>query len=146
MGPKKVAAWLWALLVVVEEEAPAADAPPAVLELDERWTFVGKRTAKVWLWLAVERSSRRIVAWALGCRGAATARRLWQALPPRYQQHTRAAHTLLHRCVGSLRQSAAGRRPLPQPQGQRTDQPCRGYQLCTTPALRGAGTQILFVQ
>ena len=89
MGPKKVAAWLQALPVVVEQEAPAADAPPAVLELDERWTFVGKRTSKVWLWLAVERSSRRLVAWVLGCRGAATAQRLWQALPPRYRRHTR---------------------------------------------------------
>ena len=52
------------------------------------WTFVGRRKNKVWLWLAVERATRRIVAWVLGCRGAATARRLWQALPARYQQHT----------------------------------------------------------
>ncbi|AWM34803.1 IS1 family transposase [Hymenobacter nivis] len=53
------------------------------------WTFVGRRKRKVWLWLAVERASRRIVAWVLGCRGAATARRLWAALPPRYQRHCR---------------------------------------------------------
>ncbi|AWM34805.1 hypothetical protein DDQ68_19695 [Hymenobacter nivis] len=53
----------------------------AVLELDEIWTFVGKR--KVWRWLAVERASRRIVAGVLGCRGAATGRRLFQALPAR---------------------------------------------------------------
>ena len=52
------------------------------------WTFVGRRKNKVWLWLAVERASRRIVAWVVGCRGAATARRLWQALPARYQHHT----------------------------------------------------------
>lgn len=51
------------------------------------WTFVGRKKQKVWLWLAVERASRRIVAWALGCRGKATARRLWQALPKRYHQH-----------------------------------------------------------
>lgn len=52
------------------------------------WTFVGRRKRKVWLWLAVERVTRRIVAWVLGCRGAATAQRLWQALPVCYQQHT----------------------------------------------------------
>lgn len=52
------------------------------------WTFVGQKKRKVWLWLAVERASRRIVAWVLGCRGAATARRLWQALPVQYQTHT----------------------------------------------------------
>ena len=46
------------------------------LELDEMWTFVGRRRRKVWLWLAVERASRRVVAWVLGRRDAATARRL----------------------------------------------------------------------
>ncbi len=61
---------------------------PEALELDKMWPFVGRRTRKVWLWLAVERASRRIVAWVLGCRGAATARRLWAALPQRYRYHT----------------------------------------------------------
>jgi len=51
------------------------------------WTFVGQRRRKVWLWLAVERASRRIVAWVTGRRDAATARRLWQALPRRYRRH-----------------------------------------------------------
>ncbi|WP_167852019.1 IS1 family transposase [Hymenobacter elongatus] len=55
------------------------------LELDELWTFVGRKRRKVWLWLAVERYSRRLVAWVLGSRGRATARRLWQALPPPYR-------------------------------------------------------------
>ena len=50
------------------------------------WTFVGQKKRKVWLWLAVERASRRIVAWTLGSRGEAPARRLWQALPRRYRQ------------------------------------------------------------
>ena len=57
------------------------------LELDEIWTFVGQRRRKVWRWLAVERASRRIVAWVLGRRNAATARRLWGALPHRYGRH-----------------------------------------------------------
>lgn len=51
------------------------------------WTFVGRKKRKVWLWLAVERASRRIVAWVMGRRDAATARRLWQALPRRYRRH-----------------------------------------------------------
>lgn len=51
-------------------------------------TFVGKRKRKVWLWLAVKRVSRRIVAWVLGCRGAATGQRLFQALPAPYQTNT----------------------------------------------------------
>ena len=57
-----------------------------MLELDEMWTVVGREKRKVWLWLAVERASRRIVAWTLGSRGAASARRLWLALPGRYRR------------------------------------------------------------
>ena len=55
------------------------------LEPDEMWTFVCRKKRKVWLWLAVERASRRIVAWVVGRRDAAPARRLWQALPRRYR-------------------------------------------------------------
>ncbi len=55
------------------------------LELDEMWSFVLKRKNKVWLWLALCRRTRQIVAYALGCRGAATARVLWQRIPAAYQ-------------------------------------------------------------
>lgn len=51
------------------------------------WTFVGSKAHKVWRWLAVERASRRIVAWVLGDRSAQTAQRLWEALPRRYRRH-----------------------------------------------------------
>lgn len=74
------------MLVAAETPAPL---PPAILELDEMWTFVGRKKNKVWLWLAVERGSRQIVAWVLGCRGAATAQRLWLMLPPEFQKNTR---------------------------------------------------------
>ena len=57
------------------------------LELDELWRFVGRKKRKVWLWLVVERASRRIVAWTLGSRGEAPLRRLWAALPRRYRRH-----------------------------------------------------------
>ena len=46
------------------------------------WTFAAQRQRKVWLWLAVERASRCVVAWVLDRRDAATARRLWHAMPP----------------------------------------------------------------
>ena len=67
--------------VVVEPER-------AVLEMDEMWTFVGKRKRKVWLWLAVERAPRRIVAWVLGRRDAATGWRFFQSLPAHYRVYT----------------------------------------------------------
>ncbi|RSK23801.1 IS1 family transposase [Hymenobacter metallilatus] len=61
---------------------------PKERELDELWTFVGRKRRKKWLWLAVERHTRRIVAWVLGSRGRATARRLWRALPVPYRTGT----------------------------------------------------------
>ena len=67
---------------------PEAGAEATALESDEMGAFVGRRKCKVWLWLAVERASRRIVGWVLGGRGAAACRRLRQALPPRFQRQT----------------------------------------------------------
>ena len=55
------------------------------LELDEKWTFGGRKRCQVWRWLAVERASRRVVAWVLGDRSAATARRLWEKLPAHWR-------------------------------------------------------------
>lgn len=57
----------------------------AALERDELRSFVGRKKQKVWRWLAVERHARRTVAWAVGTRGAATARRLWAARPVQYR-------------------------------------------------------------
>lgn len=52
------------------------------------WTYVGCKANKVWLWLAVERATRRIVAWTLGCRGEKTCAQLWAALPDRFRHNT----------------------------------------------------------
>lgn len=75
-------------MAVAKLEKKAAQASPALprlrpkkaqrkrwetLEMDEMWTFVGRTRRKAWLWLAVERASRRIVAWVLGTRGTAPA-------------------------------------------------------------------------
>ena len=50
------------------------------------WSFVGKKRHKVWIWLAMERTGRKIIAWATGNRGVKTARKLWKALPEAYQK------------------------------------------------------------
>jgi len=55
------------------------------LELDEMWSFVDQRKNKVWLWLALCRRTRQIVAYALGCRGQATCRVLWRRIPRAYK-------------------------------------------------------------
>ena len=55
------------------------------LELDEVWSWVLKRKNKKWLWLALCRRTRQIVAYAIGCRGVKTCRVLWSRVPPAYK-------------------------------------------------------------
>jgi insertion element IS1 protein InsB len=59
-----------------------------LLEVDEMWNFVGHKENQQWLWVALERRSRRILAWVNGDRTAATAQRLWDRLPPLYQRES----------------------------------------------------------
>ena len=56
-----------------------------VLELDEVWSFVGVKTAKYWLWIALCRRTRQIVAFVIGDHSAATCRRLWRKIPTEYR-------------------------------------------------------------
>ncbi len=57
--------------------------PDDVLELDEMWSYVGKKENSAWLWSALCRRTRQIVAFVIGDRGEDTCRRLFSALPSR---------------------------------------------------------------
>ena len=57
-----------------------------ILELDELWAFVYRRDNQCWLWTALCRRTRQIVAFALGDRSADTCQRLWDAIPPVYRR------------------------------------------------------------
>ena len=65
-------------------EATAGDE----LELDELWSFVRKKSRTRWIWIALSRRTRQVVAYVVGDRSAATCRKLWQRIPALY----RAAH------------------------------------------------------
>lgn len=56
-----------------------------VLELDELWSFVKKKTEKRWIWLAVCRATRQVVAYVIGDRSEATCQTLWERIPPIYR-------------------------------------------------------------
>ena len=56
-----------------------------VLEMDECMSFVTEKFFKRWLWTAMCRRTRQIVAYAIGDRSETTARHLWDALPGPYQ-------------------------------------------------------------
>jgi len=57
-----------------------------VLELDEVWSFVLKKGQKRWLWIALCRRTRQVVAFTIGHRSEKTCRRLWNKLPAAYKQ------------------------------------------------------------
>ena len=52
-----------------------------MLELDELWSFVARRNNKRWVWLALCRRTRQIVAYAVGDRSHKTCRLLWERVP-----------------------------------------------------------------
>jgi IS1 family transposase len=56
-----------------------------VLEMDEMVSFVSEKWFKRWLWTAMCRRTRQIVAYAIGDRSETTAKKLWQALPEPYR-------------------------------------------------------------
>ena len=57
-----------------------------VLELDELWSFVGNKGQKRWLWIALNRRTRQVVAFVIGDRSAKTCRKLWQRIPYEYRR------------------------------------------------------------
>jgi IS1 family transposase len=60
-----------------------------VLELDEVWSFVHQRTNKRWLWIALCRRTRQVVAYFIGDRSELSCKALWEQIPENYRKlHT----------------------------------------------------------
>ena len=55
------------------------------LELDELWSFVAHKARVAWIWIALCRYTRQVVAYVIGDRSQATCRRLWEAIPVAYR-------------------------------------------------------------
>ena len=56
-----------------------------MIEADELWSFVGSKADVHWVWVALDADTRRVLAMVVGDRSAATAQRLWDALPRGYR-------------------------------------------------------------
>ena len=56
-----------------------------VLELDEVWSFVLKKANKRWIWIALSRRTRQVVAYVIGDRSEETCRKLWERIPDAYR-------------------------------------------------------------
>jgi IS1 family transposase len=56
------------------------------MELDELWSFVLKKVNKVWIWIALCRQTRQVVARAIGDRSEKTCLELWKNIPEEYRK------------------------------------------------------------
>lgn len=56
-----------------------------VLELDELWSFVYAKANKKWLWIALCRRTRQVVAFFLGDRSEQSCQHLWNLVPDNYK-------------------------------------------------------------
>jgi IS1 family transposase/transposase-like protein len=57
-----------------------------VIECDEMWSFVFSKMIKVYIWLAIDRTTREIIGCYLGDRSRQSAKKLWASLPGVYRQ------------------------------------------------------------
>lgn len=109
---RTVARWLlvwWQTLPALQETLVPATQED-VLELDELWSFVGQKAEDWWLWVALCRRTRQIVAYCWGKRTWGSCVRLWERLPREYAWRHSVSdfwHTYAlvfdhqrHRCVG----------------------------------------------
>jgi insertion element IS1 protein InsB len=58
-------------------------------EADARWSFVPKKAHKHWMWLAMDATTRQIMALHVGDRRRESARALWAAIPEVSHDHTK---------------------------------------------------------
>jgi insertion element IS1 protein InsB len=66
--------------------APDPSDPEATtLELDELWSLVLKRANKRWVWIALCRRTRQVVAYYIGDRSQASCQKLWESIPTPYR-------------------------------------------------------------
>jgi len=70
---------------------PTADTQKVILhrleaEVDELWSFVGKKANRQWVWIAMDADTRQIIAFHVGDRSRQSAEALWRRMPTRYQE------------------------------------------------------------
>ena len=67
------------------EETLLPAQPEDILEVDEMWSFVQQHWQKRWIWTAMCRRTRQIIAYAIGDRSHQTCQLLWERIPVSYK-------------------------------------------------------------
>ena len=57
------------------------------VEADEMASFVQKKADKQWVWIAMDATTRQVIAFHVGDRSRTSAKRLWAKIPLAYRQH-----------------------------------------------------------
>jgi hypothetical protein len=55
------------------------------VEADELWSFVAKKANKQWMWIAMDKQTRQILAFPIGDRSHESTQQLWANLPAVYR-------------------------------------------------------------
>ena len=106
-------------------------------EVDELWSFVGRKADKQWLWLAFDSKTRQVLAFFVGDRSRESARQLWRRLPAARPR----AGDLLQRRLGGVHRCHPARAASGLRQGVGAHQRGRAVQLHFAPAGLAAGAQ-----
>jgi len=56
------------------------------VEADEMWSFVKQKANKQWVWIAMDKQTRQIIAFHVGDRSHESAKQLWANLPAVYRE------------------------------------------------------------
>jgi IS1 family transposase len=54
-------------------------------EADEMWSFVQKKSNKQWIWIAMDATTRQIIAFHVGDRSRVSGKELWANIPMVYR-------------------------------------------------------------
>ena len=61
------------------------NAEAMIMELDELWSFVSEKDNQAWIWIALCRKTRQVIAYAIGDRSKETCQKLWESIPKAYR-------------------------------------------------------------
>lgn len=86
LSRRTLARWImdWAQQLPPIESTLAQAHSDDVLELDELWSFVASKANQRWVWVALCRRTRQIIAYFIGDRSQTSCLELWRRIPRAY--------------------------------------------------------------
>src|SRR5262245_55814862 len=89
---------------------PAGMVRRSEAKVDERWSFVGKKANQQWVWIAMDATTRQVIAFHVDDRSGQSAEARWGKIPAVYQEH--ALFSTDHYAVYTKVIPAAQHRPI----------------------------------